>query len=86
MTDETPELDGMPPKPPPVPKVYLSGTPMAPTDSILTDVTEEDLGRKVVIVINAVITKEGGQTQKQGTVPFVNVNAQTIESIDWAIE
>lgn len=83
MTDaHQPEMDGMPTQ---TPKVHLAGTPAAPEATIFNDLKASDVGRKVLIVVEAEITEALGVVkQKQGTRPVVRLNAQRLAQVEFA--
>lgn len=72
----TEQLGGMPPEAPPVPKVYISGTPTP--DKSIGDFNVDD---KVLVEVVAMVTKKGEQHQQQGKGLYINVNVSEIKSI-----
>ncbi len=71
-----PQLGGMPAEAPPIPKVYISGTP-TPDQSI----GEFEVDDKVLVEVVAMVTKKGEQHQQQGKGLYLNVNVSEIKSI-----
>lgn len=69
-------MEGMPPEPDPVPKVYISGTP---TPEKATPELEVD--DNVLVTLYAKVRQTGKQHEKQGAGPFVKLNAYELIDI-----
>jgi hypothetical protein len=72
----TAPMDGMPAEAPPIPKVYITGSPTP--DSQIGDFAVD---QTVLLTVAAMVTKKGIQHQKQGKGPYLNLNVHEIRDI-----